>query len=118
MSQVIQSRSAFLMLLILAQATAHAADESAASRPDAEPAPLSVAPLDQIQYPEDRPEWIDAPTNLKALPHGWTVVSGPSETSEQSLDELRLLPDFFQCNCDSTDIHNLCNLRNIYQADV
>lgn len=91
MSQVIHSGSACLMLLVLAQATAQAADENAASRPDAEPAPLSVAPLDQIQYPEDRPEWIDAPTNLKALPHCWTVVSGPSETSEQSSDELRLL---------------------------
>jgi hypothetical protein len=91
MSQMIQPSSACLMLLVLAQATAHAADESAGSRPDAEPAPLSVAPLDQIQYPEDRPEWIDAPTNLKQLPHSWTVVSGPSESSEQSLNELRLL---------------------------
>ncbi len=91
MSQMKQTSSACLMLLVLAQATAQAADESATSHPETKAAPLSVAPLDQIQYPEDRPEWIDAPTNLQELPHSWTVVSGPSETSEQSLDELRLL---------------------------
>ena len=91
MSQVTPSCSACLVLLVLAQATAPAADEAATRRPDAEPAPLSVAPLDQIQYPDDRPEWIDAATNLKQLPHCWTVVSGPSETSEESLKELRLL---------------------------
>ena len=91
MSQMIQSGSACLMLLVLAQATARAADDPATRPPEGQPAPLSVAPLDQIDYPEDRPSWIDVATNLKELPHSWTVVSGPSETSEQSLRELKLL---------------------------
>jgi hypothetical protein len=88
---MMRTGSACLVLLALSHPAARAADGSAAGRSEAEAAPLSAAPLDQIEYPEDRPEWIDAATNLNELPHTWTVVSGPSETAEQSLNELKLL---------------------------
>lgn len=42
-----------------------AAENPAAENPGAgEPHPLSVAPLSQVTYPADRPEWVDAPPTL------------------------------------------------------
>jgi hypothetical protein len=57
------------------------------------PKPLSVAPLDQIQYPEDRPAWIDAENDLRGQTHRWVVTTSPCETRAQAAGELeRVLP--------------------------
>lgn len=63
------------------------------SAEESSPKPLSVAPLDQIQYPEDRPAWIDAENDLSGQTHRWVVTTSPCETREQSAGELdRMLP--------------------------
>ena len=56
------------------------------------PAALSVAPLDHVEYPSDRPAWLERAPALGYRPaETCTVVSGPSETAEQSADRLRVL---------------------------
>lgn len=92
MNQVIQTGSACsacLILLVLAQATT-AADNPAGSADD-EAKPLSVAPLDHVDYPENRPEWITAPPELKVVPHSWVVVSRPCETKDECDKDLTLM---------------------------
>ncbi|MCG8649089.1 MAG: hypothetical protein MI861_04615 [Pirellulales bacterium] len=92
MNQVFQTSSACFVLLLLAQATVQGADENpVAEDSQAKPGQLSVPPLDHIIYPEDRPEWVDARPSLDELPHTWVVISGPSETPEQSVNDLKLV---------------------------
>jgi hypothetical protein len=67
------------------------ADESKPTPPDSPPSPLSVAPLDHIEYPKDRPAWVSQSTDFAEDAHVIVVVSGPSETPEESLEELRLM---------------------------
>jgi hypothetical protein len=45
---------------------------------------LSVAPAGELQYPEDRPAWIDASPALGGKVHRWPVTSSPSSTAELS----------------------------------
>lgn len=59
--------------------------------------PLSVAPLDHMEYPPDRPAWIDQTIEIDQLfgaEHRTAtvvVVSGPSDTLDESLDELLVM---------------------------
>ncbi len=91
MNQMIPTSSACLVLMLLAPSAARAADENTKINSAKEPAPLSVAPLDHIEYPEDRPDWVSAAPSLKEFPHTWVVVSGPSDTPEESAADLKLM---------------------------
>ncbi|MFG0260956.1 MAG: hypothetical protein ACF788_00995, partial [Novipirellula sp. JB048] len=52
---------------------------------------LSVAPLDQFDYPAGRPEWLAELPELDGEVHHWVVLSSPAETREQSVEELERL---------------------------
>ena len=52
---------------------------------------LSVAPLDHIVYPKDRPTWISDPVKQEGNETTFVVVSGPSDTRDQSLQDLKLM---------------------------
>jgi hypothetical protein len=67
------------------------ADESQPQSSDESPAPLSVAPLDVIDYPESRPSWVSQPLEINKDSLSIVVVSGPCETREESIEELRLM---------------------------
>jgi hypothetical protein len=88
MKSSLRTSSTYLMLLALVPAGYAAAatlDESDA----ASPKELSVAPLDHVVYPESRPNWLSDPLDDEAF--RVVVVSGPCETVEESLEELRLM---------------------------
>ncbi|WP_164101517.1 hypothetical protein [Candidatus Laterigemmans baculatus] len=68
-----------------------------------EPRPLSVAPLNQVTYPEDRPEWVDAPPSLGSFRAGdlgegseagavdvWPVKSLLRPTAEEARESLEV----------------------------
>lgn len=63
----------------------------AADPPPSAPSELSVAPLDHVEYPSDRPSWVDAAPQLDPAADSWTVVSGPSETPAESAERLRIM---------------------------
>jgi hypothetical protein len=48
---------------------------------------LSVAPLDHVQFPKDRPDWLAEPPQLTSSLHRWPVVTPPCD-SPDSADEL------------------------------
>lgn len=53
---------------------------------------LSVAPLDHVTYPPDRPGWASQKTTyLKGSNHSWVVVTQPWDTEEQCNEELPVL---------------------------
>lgn len=53
---------------------------------------LSVAPLDHVTYPPDRPGWASQKTPyLKGSNHSWVVVTQPWDTEEQCNEELPVL---------------------------
>lgn len=56
-----------------------------------DPKELSVPPLDHVVYPESRPEWIGNPMQERENVATFVVVSGPSETRDESLRELKLM---------------------------
>ncbi len=55
------------------------------------PRQLSVPPMDHIVYPEDRPAWVRDSVRQQGDEATFVVVSGPSDSSEESLWELNLL---------------------------
>lgn len=55
------------------------------------PKQLSVPPLDHVVYPESRPEWLGNPLQQSDGIATFVVVSGPCETREESLQELKLM---------------------------
>ncbi|KAA5543801.1 hypothetical protein FYK55_11545 [Roseiconus nitratireducens] len=63
-----------------------AASESKSSRSE-----LSVAPLDHVVYPDDRPAWVDQEPDLKSPVHTWVVVTSGCETMQQCEAELDVL---------------------------
>jgi hypothetical protein len=76
--------------LLLAVSTAWA--EQAAETPaDSRVKELSVAPLDHIEYPESRPDWLSDPPVSDSDVYRMVVVSGPRDTVEESEDELRVM---------------------------
>lgn len=90
MSQLMKNSSTCLMLLVLAPATF--ADNATSQDPETAAAkPLSVAPLDYVEHPQDRPVWVSQPANFDQDTHFIVVVSGPSDTPEESIAELQLM---------------------------
>lgn len=89
MKEVMRNGSTCLMLMMLAPVVFADGGESKAT--DEGSAPLSVAPLDVIEYPDDRPSWVSQPLRIEKDSVVMVVVSGPSETSEESLEELELM---------------------------
>lgn len=66
-----------------------AADEATEAQTSGE---LSVAPLDHVTYPQDRPGWVSQKTpHLKGSNHSWVVVTQPWDTEEQCNEELPIL---------------------------
>ena len=53
--------------------------------------PLSVAPLDHVEYPDNRPAWIDQAVDSDDQIATVVVVSGPSDTMDESLEELLVM---------------------------
>ncbi len=89
MSNLIRNGSTCLLALMFAPGLL--ADEARQPSGAEAATPLSVAPLDHIEYPEDRPAWVGQSSNFDHDAHIITVVSGPSETREESLAELALM---------------------------
>ncbi len=56
-----------------------------------DPKELSVPPLDHVVYPESRPEWIGNPLQERDNVATFVVVSGPCETRDESVQELKLM---------------------------
>ena len=76
MNTMIRNSSACLMMLLLvppAIASESVSDpESGEEENDAESVELSEPPLDQVTYPDDRPEWVNEADNGKP----YTVIDG------------------------------------------
>lgn len=68
--------------------TAVAADQS---EKESDSAPLSVPPLDHVEYPEHRPDWIESSVDIDDKQATIVVISGPSDSAEESLAELRMI---------------------------
>ncbi len=52
---------------------------------------LSVAPLDHVEYPADRPKWVSAAPDFESSQHSWSVVTPPCDLPEDANDLLRVL---------------------------
>jgi hypothetical protein len=52
---------------------------------------LSVAPLDHVVYPSSRPDWVTNPSDADGNPYRVVIVSGPCDTADESLEEMRVL---------------------------
>ena len=63
MNDVLRNGSTCLILLMLAPVVF--ADGSQPRSADESAAPLSVAPLDVIEYPESRPSWVSQPLEIR-----------------------------------------------------
>ncbi|QDV44860.1 hypothetical protein Enr13x_47310 [Stieleria neptunia] len=71
-----------------AESSASADSESSAKPKRAE---LSVAPMDHVTYPDDRPGWIETEPDLQSPVHSWVVTTSGAETMEQCEAELEVL---------------------------
>ncbi len=94
MSESMKKHSAWLLLFMFAPSVAIAATGASDSQKTSEPgnaAPLSVAPLDHVEYPDDRPEWVGQSVEVNDDATVIVVVSGPSDTEQESLEELRVM---------------------------
>ena len=89
MSHIMSKSSTYLLLLTLVPATYATAASMQSS--DEAPKELSVAPLDHIVYPESRPTWVSELSQPDGESFRIVVVSGPCDTVEESLEELRLM---------------------------
>ncbi|TWU34343.1 hypothetical protein [Novipirellula artificiosorum] len=78
-----------VMIALLGSSVAKAVDAVTQETPKS--VELSVAPLDQITYPEDRPDWLGDPPTRDGSVDRWVVVSTPAETVQQSEEDLRLM---------------------------
>ncbi len=90
MSHLLRNGSACLMMLAMAPTALAEHTHLEGSTVDA-PKELSVAPLDHIEYPPSRPEWVDHSVEIDEHTTRIVVVSGPSDSSEESQQELKLM---------------------------
>lgn len=58
--------------------------------PSGEPHPLSVAPLNEVAFPESRPEWLNAAPSADGDVEVWPVTSLLRPTAEEARESLRL----------------------------
>lgn len=56
-----------------------------------ESVPLSVAPLDHVEYPEHRPDWVEPSVTVDDQATTIVVVSGPTDSLDESLKEMVLI---------------------------
>ncbi|TWU57928.1 hypothetical protein [Rubripirellula reticaptiva] len=100
MNQVVSYRPSMIMggtawLVLVMVTSAWSAEESSTTGSKPEPAQLSVAPLDHIEYPDDRPQWLvenkslDEEPSVRGVDHKIVIVSLPCDSAEQSLEELQ-----------------------------
>lgn len=98
MSQVIQSGSACLVMLFVATAVTYAEAASDDSPKESENrvadvaeelTELSVAPSTHVEFPENRPQWLDAPPTLDGDVHVWSVVCTGRETVKRCDADLK-----------------------------
>ena len=52
---------------------------------------LSVPPLDHVEYPTDRPDWLNDAPDFDSRIHTWVVVTSPCDTYEECEEELAVL---------------------------
>ncbi len=98
MTSLMHTGSVCLAALVLVSA-ATADDQTAtvtndqASEPTSAEAvtELSVPPLDIVEYPDDRPGWLEEAPDLESNTHTWVVVTNPCESYEQSAEQLAIL---------------------------
>lgn len=79
-------------LVLLMMTSAYGADETSAAatlETDSSPAELSVAPLDHVEYPADRPKWLERKPIATDHGHSIVVVSEPCESPEDAEEQLR-----------------------------
>ena len=92
MSEVIRNGSTCLLVLMLAPVIlADTPSESKSSESEKPPTELSVAPLDHIIYPDDRPSWVGRSVDFDRDSDSIVVVSGPCDSREESLEELKMM---------------------------
>ncbi len=66
-------------------------DDAKASTPVASPpAELSVAPLDHVVYPADRPKWLADAPKLDGETHQWVVVTPACDSPEDAADMIAI----------------------------
>lgn len=66
-------------------------EDSTTSQEDAS-SELSVAPMDHIEYPATRPDWVSSKPQFDDLgSDSIVIVAGPNESKEECLSELRLM---------------------------
>ena len=58
--------------------------------PPAEPPTLSVAPIDHLTYPPERPAWVDVENDLEGKTHRWIVRTPPCDSREECDDRLAI----------------------------
>lgn len=93
-----RNNSTWLILLMVAPAASITAASitladtlSQSGTVDGSAAPLSVAPLDHVEYPDHRPSWLDRTVDVDDDSASIVVVSGPCDTVDESLEELKLM---------------------------
>ncbi|QDT13628.1 hypothetical protein [Planctomycetes bacterium K23_9] len=112
MREMLHSGTACLAMLALASTVAFAAEQEMAPDTSLSTAPSSVAqsdaaktdagqpsdvkelsrpPLSHVEYPADRPSWLDQAPNLGEAPHTWVIVTAPAETLDECRDEIALM---------------------------
>tara|TARA_R110002049_G_scaffold4601_5_gene32328 strand:+ start:461932 stop:462681 length:750 start_codon:yes stop_codon:yes gene_type:complete len=73
------------------EASESSSERTTAADADQPAKELSVAPLDVVEYPDDRPDWIDAVTRMDGDTHFQVAVSQPGDTWEESSASLELM---------------------------
>ena len=66
-------------------------DDAKTSTPaESAPAELSVAPLDHVVYPADRPKWLADAPKLDGETHHWVVVTPACDNPEDAADMIAI----------------------------
>ena len=90
MTTLMQSGSICLVALVFVSATS--ADDQIAEAASTDTAiELSAAPLDLIEYPDDRPAWLNQGPDLESKTHTWVVVTRPCENEQECAEKLEVL---------------------------
>lgn len=92
MSEFMRNSTTCLIVLMLAPVIV--ADDSSSKADKAEvekSSELSVPPMDLITRPDDCPDWVANSVDYDEHADTIVVVSGPSETIEESIEELKLM---------------------------
>ncbi len=89
MTALMQSGS--ICLVALAFVSAVPANDQVSESATETTTELSVPPLDHVEYPDDRPSWLDQAPDLESRIHTWVVVTSPCDTYDECSDQLAIL---------------------------